>query len=223
MTGLNYEKIYNKLINRGKNRLLDDYTEIHHIIPKCMGGSDESNNLVKLTPEEHYIAHQLLAKIHPKNNALAMAVLMMTVNRSSNKLYGWVRRRHSEAMKVIQAGKNNSQYGSFWIFNPETKESIKIKNDNEIPAGWVKGRKVKKKTQLDLKKEQNKKEKQKRIDNLKQVMYYYRDNDITMRELTAKFNLGHNVYVSFERYFKEEYREIVKTKKGNSNITKGRY
>lgn len=223
MTGLNYEKIYNDLINRGKNRILDKYTEFHHIIPKCMGGTDDSNNLVELTPEEHYVAHQLLAKIYPKNNALSKAVLMMTVNRPSNKIYGWVRRRHSESMKVVQAGENNSQYGSFWIFNPKTYVSVKIKNGEPIPAGWQKGRRVKQINQNDLKKASREKEKQKRIDNLKQIMYYYRDNDISMRDLTTKFNLGHNVYVSFERYFKDEYHEIVKTKKGNSNITKGRY
>lgn len=223
MTGLNYKKIYNDLITRGKNRILDEYTEIHHIIPKCMGGTDDSDNLVKLTPEEHYVAHQLLAKIYPKNNALSISVLMMTVNRPSNKIYGWVRRRHSESMKVVQAGKNNSQYGSFWIFNPETYVSVKIKNGEPIPDGWQRGRRVKQITQNDLKKANREKEKQKRIDNLKQIMYYYRDNNITMRDLTAKFNVGHNVYVSFERYFKDEYREIVKLKKGNSNITKGRY
>ena len=54
-------------------------------------------------------------------------------------------------------------------------------------------------------------------------MYYYRDNDISMRELSKKFGVGHNVYVSFERYFKDEYRDIVKKKPMNSNKTKGRY
>jgi len=29
-----------------------------------MGGSDDKSNLVDLTPEEHFLAHQLLLKIH---------------------------------------------------------------------------------------------------------------------------------------------------------------
>ncbi len=33
---------------------------IHHIIPKYMGGTDDPNNLVELTVEEHAEAHRLL-------------------------------------------------------------------------------------------------------------------------------------------------------------------
>jgi hypothetical protein len=38
-----------------------EYSETHHILPKCLGGKDK-NNLVKLTAKEHYIAHALLTK-----------------------------------------------------------------------------------------------------------------------------------------------------------------
>ena len=61
---MDYQKIYESIIARGKERvLIGEYTESHHIIPRCMGGSDNSDNLVDLTPEEHYVAHQLLIKI----------------------------------------------------------------------------------------------------------------------------------------------------------------
>lgn len=36
----------------------------HHIIPKHMGGTDESSNLVELTVEEHAEAHRLLWEEH---------------------------------------------------------------------------------------------------------------------------------------------------------------
>ena len=49
------------------------YVERHHILPKCVGGGDESENLVPLTPEEHYLAHQLLVKMHPDNHRLALS------------------------------------------------------------------------------------------------------------------------------------------------------
>ena len=65
---MNYKKIYDSLIERGKNRNLNEYGEKHHIVPKCLGGSNKKENLVKLTPEEHYVAHQLLVKIYPNNN-----------------------------------------------------------------------------------------------------------------------------------------------------------
>ena len=36
------------------------YTHIHHIIPKHMGGSDDPDNLIELTVEEHAEAHKKL-------------------------------------------------------------------------------------------------------------------------------------------------------------------
>jgi hypothetical protein len=43
--------------------MLEDYFEFHHVIPRCMDGMDDPTNLVELMPEEHLIAHLLLAKI----------------------------------------------------------------------------------------------------------------------------------------------------------------
>ena len=31
--------------------------EIHHIVPRSLGGTDEPNNLVKLTLKEHLVVH----------------------------------------------------------------------------------------------------------------------------------------------------------------------
>ena len=50
---MNYQAIYNNLIERGKNRNLEGYCERHHIIPRCMEGNNDSENLVKLTAREH--------------------------------------------------------------------------------------------------------------------------------------------------------------------------
>jgi hypothetical protein len=37
------------------------YSEIHHIIPRCMGGNDEPDNLIALDAATHFDAHLLLA------------------------------------------------------------------------------------------------------------------------------------------------------------------
>lgn len=63
---MNYLKQYFKLIKKAKARnSLPDYVyfELHHIIPRSLGGSDNANNLVALTFREHFIAHKLLFKI----------------------------------------------------------------------------------------------------------------------------------------------------------------
>jgi hypothetical protein len=72
-----------------------------------MGGTDDINNLVKLTPEEHYIAHQLLVKIYPNNRILLSALTKMrsfsNKNIRNNKMYGCIRKKWSIAV----SGENN--------------------------------------------------------------------------------------------------------------------
>jgi hypothetical protein len=135
---MNYKKIYDSLMEKGKNRNLIEYGEKHHIVPRCLGGSNDKSNLVKLTPEEHYVAHQLLVKLYPDNMLLAKAVSMMIPNRPNNKMYGWIRKRFSAAKSVEQSGIGNSQYGTKWVHNPITKQNKKIKGDLE--DGWVYGK-----------------------------------------------------------------------------------
>jgi len=140
---MNYEKHYNNLIEKAKRRTLTGYYEKHHIFPKCLGGEDSSDNIVNLTPEEHYVAHQLLVKIY-NHSSLVHAAVMMTVSgknnfhRSKNKLHGWLRRRLQFAAKK-RIGKNNSSFGKPWYYNPKDGTAKKFL-PNEVPNGWVKGR-----------------------------------------------------------------------------------
>jgi hypothetical protein len=135
---MNYKKIYNSLIERSRHRVLEGYYEKHHIVPRCLGGSDDVENLANLTPEEHYLAHQLLVKIYPDNASLLKAAVMMIPNRPSNKLYGWLRRKFSEVQSTSQTGSSNSQFGTRWVHNPLTKVSKKIRGP--IEDGWIAGR-----------------------------------------------------------------------------------
>jgi hypothetical protein len=62
---MNYFLAYQRLIAKAKARVCPEgYVERHHILPKALGGSDDSSNLVALTAREHFLAHVLLAKIH---------------------------------------------------------------------------------------------------------------------------------------------------------------
>lgn len=120
---MDYQKHYDRLVAFRRHHAADGYTEKHHIKPKCLGGKDNKENLVRLTAEEHFMAHKLLAKIHPKRFGLLSAVMLMseskTGERLNNKLYGWLRRRFSKTMssrvisestieKLRQAGKGRS-------------------------------------------------------------------------------------------------------------------
>ena len=48
---MNYLSIYNSLIAKRKTNILSDdiYGELHHIIPRCQGGDDSPENLIRLT------------------------------------------------------------------------------------------------------------------------------------------------------------------------------
>lgn len=92
---MNYQKIYEKLMIRAEDRELTGYFERHHVIPRCMGGTNNRENIVKLTPEEHFLAHVLLLKIYRNTqyrHALAKACNYMCSDfngqRNSRKLYG---------------------------------------------------------------------------------------------------------------------------------------
>lgn len=104
---MNYQKIYDSLMEKGKQRITEQYTESHHIIPACMGGSDRKYNRVELLPEEHYIAHLLLVKIYPSNQKLWYAANMM-LNRN-NKVYGWVKRKFAQIHSSNMSGRIMSE------------------------------------------------------------------------------------------------------------------
>jgi len=105
---MNYQKIYNSIIERSQNRILQEYTEKHHILPRCMGGTDDSNNIAILTPEEHYVAHQLLIKIYPNEHKLVYALRMMCMGsnkiKRNNKEYSWTRKLWAKTSSESQKG-----------------------------------------------------------------------------------------------------------------------
>ena len=55
---MNYSLIYDRMIKRRQSSpLLDQniYVERHHIIPRCMGGTNTQTNLVSLTAPPQFI------------------------------------------------------------------------------------------------------------------------------------------------------------------------
>ena len=123
---MNYQKIYDSLIERGKRTLIHGYRENHHIIPKCMGGSNKKENLVYLTPEEHFVAHQLLVKIYPSNRDIIYATRMMCVGndrvKRNNKSYGWIRARVASF-----PGANKGR-----VMPEEQKEKLRVANIGKV-------------------------------------------------------------------------------------------
>lgn len=126
---MNYEKIYNKIVKRGKFREITGYVEIHHIIPKCIGGNDEIYNLVKLTAKEHFICHKLLTEIHPNENKLHYAVMMMaTMKNAFGRDYRVGAREYNRlkesVIRTAEHCKNLSLVNSGKVLSEKTKRKI---------------------------------------------------------------------------------------------------
>lgn len=108
---MNYEKIHNDIIKRGTDlkriKTFPGEYENHHIIPKCIGGTDDVNNLVNLTPREHYICHKLLYIIHKNNPSryakLGKAWSCMARSSHTNPRHFHITSRDFEHMKHINA------------------------------------------------------------------------------------------------------------------------
>lgn len=101
---MNYEKIYNSIIENAKKEIRSkkiSYYERHHIIPRCMGGSNEATNLVLLTAKEHFVCHHLLCKMY-KHKSLYFAFWAMC-----NQLAGDCQRKYKISARTYQEAKEN--------------------------------------------------------------------------------------------------------------------
>ena len=71
---MNYQDFINNILNsRGRFNCGEKYHERHHIVPRCLGGTNDTNNLIDLFAKEHFIAHKLLAEENPNNHQLIQA------------------------------------------------------------------------------------------------------------------------------------------------------
>lgn len=203
---MNYEKHYNLLIERAKSRKITDYVERHHIVPRCMGGTNAKSNLVNLTPEEHYVAHQLLVKIHPNNDSLVYAANKMTVSskytKRNNKRYGWLKRKFQTICKK-RTGNKNPSYGKSWYYNSNTLEEGKFL-PTDIPLNWTKGRKNNKFT---LGTSNNKIKKCKKCNQVICERKEICRNGQRIKRLVTNFNFNKNLIGTVSFY--EEYDRIV--------------
>lgn len=129
---MDFEKHYNLLIQRAQLRgsdksKLDFYSERHHITPRCMGGTDNADNLVLLTAREHYIAHLLLTKIYSDNCRILFAFNMMRThsgNQARSKNYESNRQRLSAAKRDKEWSKNISIAKTGMVLTDEHKTKI---------------------------------------------------------------------------------------------------
>jgi len=123
-----YTRIYFMIIDRAKSRILDSYTESHHIIPKSLGGTNDKNNLVNLTAREHFICHLLLPKMTTSESKRKMSFALWALtkmNKTGNRYIV-----NSRMFKLVREQYVNALSGH--LVSEETKEKIRIARASQI-------------------------------------------------------------------------------------------
>lgn len=127
---MSYIGRYNKFIESLKDQEVSDIMEVHHIVPKSMGGTNDKSNLIKLTPRQHYIAHWMLWKAY--GGKMAQAFFFFNnyhEKRISSKAYEQLR---SEALAAI-SGENHYLYGKTIPLESRLKMSEKRRQYMQSP------------------------------------------------------------------------------------------
>lgn len=165
---MNYCKttdVYDRMLNRNPDDFRKDkeyiYTELHHIVPRHSGGTDDEDNLVKLLPEEHYMAHLIRWRAYDSRDDF-LSVRFIVNGIESNKRYSEVcgnelvniRRRVARYRQRIQEFRkihgwqsdegirkiSESRIGTFPAVDSETGESVgSVANDhpNVLSGKWI--------------------------------------------------------------------------------------
>jgi hypothetical protein len=105
-----YTKWYYTIINNAKDRLITEYSEKHHIIPRSLGGTNDKNNIIRLTSKEHFVVHLLLTKMTIGNAKYKMNFALHMLSNAKNigqgryipsgKIYEIARKAYREALDL---------------------------------------------------------------------------------------------------------------------------
>lgn len=143
-----YTKWYYAIISRSLARKpnINAYYEKHHIIPKCLNGTDDISNLVKLTAREHYICHMLLTKMTDQagvkyafhNMCHCKNPNQQRIYKINSKIYDYAKRLNSELAKQRMKGKSYN-IGKKLYHDPITRDMKFFSTDEEVPPNYIKG------------------------------------------------------------------------------------
>lgn len=124
---------YYQLIDRANNRTVDpnQYYETHHIIPRCMGGSNAKSNLVKFTAREHYIAHMLLVRMTTGSPQKKMRCAVWKMLRTNSE-----QQRYIPCNRQYEIIKKNMAKA----ISEQNKGKILAKTSNKGQVPWNKGK-----------------------------------------------------------------------------------
>lgn len=113
---------YTQFIGSLHGQSVDGYAEVHHIVPRSLGGSNDADNLIRLTARQHFVAHWMLARA--LGGSAARAFFMMSnfgrYGQVNSTTYAIARQEYAEQVSQQLKGKPSQ-----CPFSEETKQKMR--------------------------------------------------------------------------------------------------
>jgi len=129
-----YYTYYYNIVNHALSRECspNQLYEKHHIMPKSFGGANNKDNLVKLTPREHFICHKLLTKITTGEFRRKMVYALWRMCTSSkgnrkitSRVYESTKEQFVEILKTVGNGGQFKKGRPTWNKGVPRTEEVK--------------------------------------------------------------------------------------------------
>jgi hypothetical protein len=138
-----YSRWYDQIVKNAQTRVIQGYTERHHIQPRSLGGADDKSNLVDLTAREHFVCHWLLTKMTAGEDHYKMlnALRMMRAEKAgqqrydtaiTSRVYESIKQKYSQLQSKRIRGEKNPMWGR--THTEEARRAISEKNTGKRPS-----------------------------------------------------------------------------------------
>lgn len=140
-----YTKWYYALMAKRRAVPAEGYSELHHEIPKSLGGSNEPSNLVRLSAREHFIAHAMLVRMTTGMPRGRMGLALKRMFTACNGRWSIVKYvpmaaavfAHLRESANIAVRENPVRRGKQKPMSQETKAKISVSRKKLMESGEV--------------------------------------------------------------------------------------
>lgn len=128
-----YHQRYLKFIESRRDRNYHGVVESHHILPKSLGGDNSTENLIDLSPREHFLAHWMLWKAY-SNKQMTLAFWSMRMNRSNHRSF----KVNSKVYQILKEDHSKVQSERMQTNNPMKNEAVRQRvSVSRKKLGWT--------------------------------------------------------------------------------------
>ena len=127
---------YERFIDSLKEQNVEGYSEVHHIVPRSMGGTNDTDNLIRLTARQHFIAHWMLWKAYGGKMTMAFHAMVHRYNKKIKRHTKVNSRTHSKLIEehasLISILHMNNTYALGYKWNEESKQKLRDARAKQI-------------------------------------------------------------------------------------------